>query len=187
MFRRSKMDRVKGHAATASDVALQLAQDKRFRKQLLSAAAHSSAAARRTRGGFGLLSALTRLATDEKLANELKSARADLQNAYDRLETKKQGHKLRNAVLLVTAASAAAVPKIRATLISTFTKGATHRDRLMNAVGHNSAASTGAGTRPHSLDDLTKEELYQRAQEADIAGRSEMTKDQLVAALRGQG
>jgi DNA end-binding protein Ku len=175
------MDRVKGHAATASDVALQLAQDKRFRKQLLSAAAHSSAAARRTRGGFGLLSALTRLATDEKLANELKSARADLQNAYDRLETKKQGHKLRNAVLLVTAASAAGVPKVRAAVISAFTKGAGHRDRLMNAAGRTSTA------RPHSLDDLTKEELYQRAQEADIAGRSEMTKDQLVAALRGQG
>lgn len=175
------MDRVKGHAATASDVALQLAQDKKFRKQLLSAATHSSAAARRTRGGFGLLSALTRLATDERLANELRSARADLQNAYGRLETKKQGHKLRNAVLLITAASAAAVPKVRATLISAFAKGAAHRDHLTSAVGRNSSA------RPHSLDDLTKEELYQRAQEADIAGRSDMTKDQLVAALRQQG
>jgi DNA end-binding protein Ku len=182
MFRRSKIDRVKGHAATASDVALQLAQDKKFRKQLLSAAAHSSAAARRTRGGFGLLSALTRLATDERLANELKSARADLQNAYGRLETKKHGHKLRNAVLVVAAASAAGVPKVRATLMSAFTKGAAQRDRLTNAVGGNNSTA-----RPHSLDDLTKEELYQRAQEADIAGRSDMTKDQLVAALRQQG
>jgi hypothetical protein len=177
------MERVKGHAATASDVALQLAQDKRFRKQLLSAAAHSSAAARRTRGGFGLLSALTRLATDEKLANELKSARADLQNAYDRLETKKQGHKLRNAVLLVTAASAAGVPKIRAAVASALTKTATNRQRLMNAVDGKSTA----GTRPHSLENLTKEELYQRAQEADIAGRSDMSKDELVAALRQNG
>jgi hypothetical protein len=34
------------------------------------------------------------------------------------------------------------------------------------------------------LDDLTKDELYRRAQKADIAGRSEMTKDELVRALK---
>jgi hypothetical protein len=56
----------------------------------------------------------------------------------------------------------------------------------MNAVGRNSAATPQANTGPRSLDDLTKDELYQRAQEADIPGRSEMTKDELVAALRRQ-
>jgi hypothetical protein len=180
------MEKLKGHAVTASDVALQLAQDKKFRRQLLSAAAHGSTAAGRTRRGFGVLGAVTRLVTDEKLANELKSAREDLQNAYDRLETKKQGHKLRNSLVLVAAASAAALPKIRAAFTSAFTNTATHRERLMNAVGRNSAATPEANMRPRSLDDLTKEELYQRAQEADIPGRSEMTKDELVAALRRQ-
>ena len=34
------------------------------------------------------------------------------------------------------------------------------------------------------LDDLTKDELYERAKDADIAGRSEMNKDELVRALR---
>jgi hypothetical protein len=34
------------------------------------------------------------------------------------------------------------------------------------------------------LDELTKDELYRRAQKADIAGRSEMTKDELVVALK---
>jgi hypothetical protein len=34
------------------------------------------------------------------------------------------------------------------------------------------------------LDELTKEELYRRAQDADIPGRSEMSKDELVRALR---
>jgi len=34
------------------------------------------------------------------------------------------------------------------------------------------------------LDDLTKDELYERAQKADIPGRSEMNKDELVRALR---
>ena len=35
-----------------------------------------------------------------------------------------------------------------------------------------------------NLDELTKEELYDRASEADIAGRSKMSKDDLVKALR---
>ena len=34
------------------------------------------------------------------------------------------------------------------------------------------------------LDDLTKEELYQRAQEADVPGRGHMSKDELIAALK---
>jgi DNA end-binding protein Ku len=34
------------------------------------------------------------------------------------------------------------------------------------------------------LDELTKEELYRRAQDADIPGRSEMSKDELVRALQ---
>jgi hypothetical protein len=52
------------------------------------------------------------------------------------------------------------------------------------------ASSNGQGSRkprPRALDDLTKEELYARAQKAEITGRSEMSKDELVAALRSQG
>ena len=37
------------------------------------------------------------------------------------------------------------------------------------------------------LLDLTKEELYQKAQDADIPGRSSMTKEELVEALSGRG
>ena len=37
---------------------------------------------------------------------------------------------------------------------------------------------------PASLTDLTKEELYERAQAADIDGRSAMSKAQLITALR---
>jgi hypothetical protein len=186
MLRRSRREKVKGQAATAAEVALQLAQDKKFRKQLLSAASHGSAAAQRTRRGFGLLGAVARLATDQKLANELRRARADLQQAYRRLETRKRSHKLRKSLLLVTAASVAGVPKLRNAAASAFKKAAAHRDRLLNAVHPTSAATSGANTRPHSLDDLTKDELYQRAQEADIPGRSEMSKDELIAALRRQ-
>jgi hypothetical protein len=169
MFRRSKIEAVKGRAADASAVALQLAQDKKFRKQVISAASHGSAAARRTRRSLGLLGAATRLATDKKLAAELKSAGADLHRAYGRLGARaprKRSRKLRNSLLLMAAASVAGVPKIRGAVISAFKKGR---------------------TSSRNLDDLTKEQLYERAQQADIPGSAGMTKDELVAALRRQG
>ena len=37
------------------------------------------------------------------------------------------------------------------------------------------------------LESLTKEELYERAKAADIPGRSEMSKEQLIDALRREG
>ncbi len=40
------------------------------------------------------------------------------------------------------------------------------------------------GIRAPRLEDLTKDELYERAQKADIAGRSDMTKEELIKALR---
>ena len=44
------------------------------------------------------------------------------------------------------------------------------------------AKASGSG-----LEELPKAELYRRAQEADIAGRSAMSKQQLVRALRAAG
>ncbi len=38
--------------------------------------------------------------------------------------------------------------------------------------------------RPARLEDLTKAELYERAQDRDIAGRASMSKPQLIKALR---
>lgn len=40
------------------------------------------------------------------------------------------------------------------------------------------------GGRP--LEEMTKEELYRLAQKADISGRSEMSKEELIKALRKQ-
>jgi hypothetical protein len=37
------------------------------------------------------------------------------------------------------------------------------------------------------LEELTKEELYERAQAAEIEGRSTMSKEQLVRALKARG
>jgi hypothetical protein len=50
-----------------------------------------------------------------------------------------------------------------------------------------SVASRTPGRRERSLEELTKEELYERAQAADIEGRSTMSKDELVRALKGRG
>ena len=40
------------------------------------------------------------------------------------------------------------------------------------------------GGRSQSYDDMSRDELYQRAQKVGITGRSSMNKKQLVAALR---
>ena len=43
---------------------------------------------------------------------------------------------------------------------------------------------TNAVGRGTPLEDLTRDELYERAREIDLPGRSEMTKEELVEALR---
>lgn len=57
--------------------------------------------------------------------------------------------------------------------------------------GRAAATASGRGRRGGSdgtsLQDLTKDELYDRARAAGIEGRSNMTKDELVAALTGAG
>lgn len=44
--------------------------------------------------------------------------------------------------------------------------------------------TTGTGNPNEPLADRTKDELYNRAQELDIQGRSKMSKDELVEAIR---
>jgi hypothetical protein len=75
MFGRSRRERMKESAASASALALQLVQDRKFRQRLLSAIAHGSEAGRRTRRGLGLRGTVAGLATDETLLRELRSAR----------------------------------------------------------------------------------------------------------------
>ncbi|MFF3249338.1 Rho termination factor N-terminal domain-containing protein [Streptomyces sp. NPDC002870] len=41
-------------------------------------------------------------------------------------------------------------------------------------------------TKASSFDSLTKAELYQRATDAGIPGRSSMTREELIKALRGK-
>jgi hypothetical protein len=189
MFGRSRREKVKENAMNASALALQLAQDRKFRRRLLSAIEHSAKAGRRTRRGLGLSGAVARLATDQTLLRELKSARDDLQQAYGRLEAKRRSHKVRNVVVLAALASVAGAPQVRERAAAAVKRA---RERLQGRTepGSQVARSTvtdESPSRPRRLEDLTREELYARAQEVDIAGRSEMSKEQLIEALRGKG
>ncbi len=51
--------------------------------------------------------------------------------------------------------------------------------------GGKSAKTKPAGKQPDELASLSRDELYERAQEEDIPGRSSMSKDELVDALSG--
>jgi len=115
MFNRSKTQAVKESAASGTDLAVSLAQDKKFRKQLLSAVGHGAAARERAASRIGLIAAAHRLGTDNELRNELRQMSEGLQNAWTRVE-KKRSHKLRNFLLVfagIGAAVAAVAPKAK--------------------------------------------------------------------------
>jgi Rho termination factor, N-terminal domain len=186
MFDRNRSEKLKKNAASASALALALAQDKRFRKRLLSALEHGAAAGRRTRRELGLRGVVGRLAADQKLLNELSSARNDLQQAYGRLEAKKRRRRLRNFLVLTGLATVTSIPRLRARLWTVFSK-VSKRFPLPGEASRSTNAAAGSSAGPNRLEDLTKEELYARAQEADIPGRSEMSKEDLIEALRARG
>ena len=57
--------------------------------------------------------------------------------------------------------------------------------RIANAAANTSRSAVGRkGGRSEDYDDWTKADLQRRARELGIAGRSTMSKDQLVKALR---
>lgn len=57
--------------------------------------------------------------------------------------------------------------------------------RIANQAARTSRSAVGRkGGRSGSYEDWSKDELYRRAREIGIEGRSTMTKDQLVEALR---
>jgi uncharacterized membrane protein len=112
VFERTKTQALRENAASATELAASLAKDKKFRKQLLSAAGHGVIARRRAARRIGFLAALSRLAADPKLKRELQKMTQNLDKAWARVE-RKRSHKLRNTLLVVGgvgAAAAAAVP-----------------------------------------------------------------------------
>jgi uncharacterized membrane protein len=120
MFKRSQMTAVKDNAAAMSDLAAQLASDKKFRKRLLEASGHGVRAQRRAWRQVGQISLIARLLGDRELRRELRQMTRDLQAAWQRIE-RKRSHRLRNTVLLVGGAAAGtaavAAPQVRRRLL----------------------------------------------------------------------
>ncbi len=172
MFRRNRTDAIREGAASASELALQLARDRRFRRKLLSALEHGSAATSRALPRRGLAATLVRVASDQALLKELRRAGADLADARERAEKRASRRGRKKWILVTAVVGAGALPPVRR--------------RLRAAV----AAVSGRARPGRSgvpLEELSKDELYARAQAANIPGRSDMSKEQLIEALRVQG
>ena len=56
---------------------------------------------------------------------------------------------------------------------------------IANAQANDDMNPSEKGGKAPPYEQWTKDELYERAQELDIDGRSDMTKDELIEALRG--
>ena len=55
---------------------------------------------------------------------------------------------------------------------------------ITNAQANDSMSPSEKGGKSPAYEDWSKADLMARAQELDITGRSDMTKDELIAALR---
>jgi uncharacterized membrane protein len=107
MFERSKTTVLKDKAASGKDLAVALAQDKKFRKELVSALSHGRIARRRARR-IGAIAAVSRLAADQRLVGELRHMADSLQRAVTRAE-QKRSHRLRNSLIVAGAGGAVAI------------------------------------------------------------------------------
>jgi hypothetical protein len=58
--------------------------------------------------------------------------------------------------------------------------------RIANAQASEDTDASSKGGKHPPYEDWTKDELYERAQEIGIDGRSDMTKDELIKALRDE-
>jgi hypothetical protein len=58
--------------------------------------------------------------------------------------------------------------------------------RIANAQASDSQSPSKKGGRASPYEDWTKDDLMERARELDVAGRSDMTKDELIDALRSR-
>jgi Rho termination factor-like protein len=188
MFGQSKTQMIGENAISASTVALQFAQNRKLRKRLLSALKHTSEARRRTRRGLGLTGTIARLASDQAVQSELRGARSDLQRAYQQLDANRRRRRMRRFTLLTALASLVAAPRLRGRVTNMILTATGRRHQPADTTNRvpQRGSSSDSRSRPGSLEDLTREELYARAQEKEIPGRSEMSKQELVDALRAK-
>jgi len=92
------------NAVSSKELAVALARDKKFRRDLAQAVAHGIRARRRAAAQLGMTAAATRLAYDKELRRELQTMTKNLQAALGRAE--KPSHKLRNTMIIVVGGTA---------------------------------------------------------------------------------
>lgn len=181
MLRQSKMEAMKERADTGAALAVELARDKKFRKELLAALGHGAVARDQARRRIGPLATVNRLTSDRELRAELSEVSKSLQRAKGRLD-KKRSHKLRNTLLMASAAALVAIPQTRRWLAERVAK--------LRAGTHTSGGSSVAQAETDADADkpisrMTKEELIERAREEDVEVTDDMTRDEVYEALRG--
>jgi uncharacterized membrane protein len=107
VLRRGRAADIKDTIAGNAQLAVELARDRKFRRQLLAAVAHAETARRRAVDRAGPLAVAQRLASDEELRQELRTAVENLRAAWSRVE-KRRSHRLRNGLLVLAGAGGAA-------------------------------------------------------------------------------
>jgi uncharacterized membrane protein len=115
MFGRSKTEVAKEKAVSGTELAVALARDRKFRRELMSAVGHGVGVRRRAARQIGLTALVSRTAADKELRRQLRELARNVQKAWTRVE-KKRSHRLRNSLILLGAggaAATAAVPQLR--------------------------------------------------------------------------
>jgi uncharacterized membrane protein len=117
MFGRSRSQTVKDKAGEGGAVALELAKDAKFRKELAAAFAHAVVARDRARSRIGPLATINRLATDDVLRDEIRELGEHVQKATGRVEKKRRPARGRLFLLTGTGIALVAIPQTRSWLM----------------------------------------------------------------------
>jgi uncharacterized membrane protein len=112
MFRRSRTEKLKETGASSGELAVALAKDRKFRREVARAIGQGVGARRRARKQIGTVAVARRLATDETLRAQLAEMVESLNSAWGRVE-KKRSHRLRNVLLVVGIGGGAAAVATR--------------------------------------------------------------------------
>jgi uncharacterized membrane protein len=121
MFGRSRAEKLKDSGASGGELAVALAKDKRFRREVAAAIGHGAKARRRATRQIGAVAVARRLATDEALRRQLAEMVENINNAWSRVE-KKRSHRLRNTMLVLGIGSGAAAVASRPASRSWFSR-----------------------------------------------------------------
>ena len=100
MFGRSRTQKLKDTGASGSELAIALAKDKKFRREIARAVGQGASARRRARRQIGAVAVARRLAADAALRRQLGEVADGLTGAWVRVE-KKRSHRRRNLLVVL--------------------------------------------------------------------------------------